>query len=156
MSRIFRISGSFMQFGKWSKPNPSFSGKIIADEEGRFYGYCEELYDGASDASRIQYIAGAFAENNHRRRQGIAFFKMSNDPSQDPLAYITLDLENPESGSWSELSTLGRFLRRGRTRIVVEEEAFLRRPRIVLEPNMALSIRALMGTISSLKRYRAS
>ena len=124
MSRIFRISGNFMQSGKWSKPNPSFSGKIIADEEGRFYGYCEELYDGASDASRIQYIAGAFAENNHRRRQGIAFFKMSNDPSQDPLAYITLDLENPESGSWSELSTLGRFLRRGRTRIVVEEEAF--------------------------------
>ena len=124
MSRIFRISGNFMQSGKWSKPNPSFSGRIITDKEGRFYGYCEELYDGASDVSRIRYIAGAFAENSYRRRQGIAFFKMSNDPSQDPLVYITLDLGNPEGGSWYELSTLGCFQRRGRARVVVKEEPF--------------------------------
>ena len=29
MSRIFRISGNFKQFGEWSEPDPSFSGKIV-------------------------------------------------------------------------------------------------------------------------------
>ena len=44
MSRIFSISGNFIQNGAWSTPDPSFSGKIVVDDNDKFYGYCDELY----------------------------------------------------------------------------------------------------------------
>ena len=125
MSRIFNISGNFMQFGKWSEPDPSFSGKIVVNEEGEFYGFCEELYSSnMSDNNRIRYIAGAFAENGRNGRQGIAFYKMSNDSKQAPLMYVTPDLMVPESGLWAALSIFGYFQEQGRSRITVEEETF--------------------------------
>ena len=125
MSRIFNISGNFMQFGKWSEPDPSFSGKIVVNEEDEFYGFCEELYSSnMSDDNRIRYIAGAFAENGRNGQRGIAFFKMSNDSKQAPLMYVTPDLMVPESGLWAALSIFGYFQEQGRSRIVVEEETF--------------------------------
>ncbi len=125
MSRIFNISGNFMQFGKWSEPDPSFSGKIVVNEEDEFYGFCEELYSSnMSDKNHIRYIAGAFAKNGRNGRQGIAFYKMSNDSKQAPLMYVTPDLTVPESGSWAALSFFGYFQEQGKSRITVEEEAF--------------------------------
>ena len=124
MSRIFNISGNFMQFGKWSEPDPSFSGKIVVNEESEFYGFCEELYSSnMSDVNRIRYIAGAFAENGRNGYRGIAFYKMSNDPKQAPLMHVTPDLMVPESGSWAALA-FGCFLKQGKSRITVEEETF--------------------------------
>ena len=125
MSRIFNISGKFMQYGKWSEPDPSFSGKIVVNEEDEFYGFCEERYSSnMSDDNRIRYIAGAFAENGRNGQRGIAFFKMSNDSKQAPLMYVTPDLMVPESGLWAALSIFGYFQEQGRSRIVVEEETF--------------------------------
>ena len=124
MSRIFKIFGNFMQFVRWSSPDPSFSGKIVVDDADEFYGICEELYDSsASDIERTTYIAGAFAANNQTGQRGIAFYKLSNDPGQPPLMYVTPDLTNPESGSWAVLS-FTCFQEQGRSRITIEEEVF--------------------------------
>lgn len=125
MSRIFRISGNFMQFGKWSEPDPSFSGKIIVNEKDEFIGFCDELYcSNMSEINRIRYIAGAFAENGRNGKRGIAFYKMSNDPEQSPLMYVTPDLANQESGSWAALSIFGYFQEQGRSKIAIEEEVY--------------------------------
>ena len=125
MSRIFNISGNFMQFGKWSEPDPSFSGKIVVNEEDEFYGFCKELYSSnMSDNNRIRYIAGAFAKNGCNGQQGIAFYKMSNDSKQAPLMYVTPDLTDPESGLWAALSIFGYFQEQGKSRITIEEETF--------------------------------
>ena len=125
MSRIFRISGNFMQFGRWSEPDPSFSGKIVVNEENEFCGFCEELHhSNVLDVDRIRYIAGAFAENGRNGRRGVALYKMSNDPEQSPLMYVVPDLVIPDSGSWAALSIFGFFQEKGRAKIIVEEEVF--------------------------------
>jgi hypothetical protein len=114
-----------MQFGKWSEPDPSFSGKIIVDEKDEFIGFCDELYcSNMSEVNQIRYIAGAFAENGRNGKRGIAFYKMSNDPEQSPLMYVTPDLANPESGSWAALSIFGYFQEQGRSKIAIEEEVY--------------------------------
>lgn len=125
MGRIFSITGNFMQYGQWSEPDPSFSGKIVVNEEDEFYGICEELYRSSmSDINRTRYIAGAFAKNDRNGWQGIAFYKMSNDPVQAPLMYFTPDLTNSESGTWAALSIFGYFQEQGRSKIIVKEEAY--------------------------------
>ena len=125
MSRIFKISGNFMQYGKWAEPDPSFSGKIVVDKDDEFYGFCEELYDKTgSDINRTRYLAGAFAKNGRNGQLGIAFYKMSNDSRQSPLMYVIPDLANPKSGSWAALSFFGCFDKQGRAKIVIEEEEY--------------------------------
>ncbi len=125
MGRIFSISGNFTQFGRWSEPDPSFSGKIVVNDEDEFYGFCDELYKSTmSDINRTRYLAGAFAENSRNGQRGIAFYKMSNDPVQAPLMYVIPDLENPESGSWAALSVFGHFEEQGKARVIIAEEAF--------------------------------
>ncbi len=111
---------------KWAEPNPSFSGKIVVDENDEFYGFCEELYANTmSDINRIRYLAGAFANNGRDGKQGIAFYKMSNEPRQAPLMYAMSNLEAPKTGSWAALSAFtGLFHPQGKADITVEEEAF--------------------------------
>lgn len=125
MSRIFIISGNFMQHGRWSEPDPSFVGKIVVDETDNFFGICEELYDCQRlGISRTRYLVGAFAPNGRNGRRGIAFYKMSNDPEQVALMYVVPDLTDPSCGSWAALSMFGVFQAQGKARIMVEEEAF--------------------------------
>ena len=126
MSRIFKISGNFVQYGEWSTPDPSFSGEIVVDDEkNEFYGYCDELYcDDVTDINRSRFLAGAFAMNGKNGQQGIAFYKLSNDPLQSPLMYVIPDLTNPESGSWAALSIFGYFQPQGKAKVIIEEEKF--------------------------------
>ena len=126
MSRIFSISGNFMQRGKWAEPDPSFSGKIVVDENDEFYGFCEELYASTmSDINRIRYLAGAFANNGRDGKRGIAFYKMSNEPMQAPLLYVMPNLEVPKTGLWAKLHLLmGYFITQYDADITVKEEAF--------------------------------
>lgn len=125
MSRIFRIFGNFMQYGRWSEPNPSFSGKIVMNDNYEFYGFCDEFYaSNMSEANRTRYIAGAFAKNGRNGQRGIAFYKMSNDLEQAPLMYVVPDLTDQESGSWAALSPFGYFQGQGKAKVAIEEEAF--------------------------------
>ena len=126
MGRIFSISGNFMQRGEWAEPDPSFSGKIVVDKNDEFYGFCEELYASTmSDINRIRYLAGAFANDGRDGKQGIAFYKMSNEPMQAPLMYVMPNLEVPKTGLWAEVYPLmGYFISQGDADITVKEEAF--------------------------------
>ena len=101
MSKIFKISGSFMQDGKWSTPDPSFTGKIVVDDNDEFYGYCDELYESVEDEiNRTRYLVGAFATNAKKGSRGIAFYKLSNYAAQAPLMYVVPDLLDG-SGTWA-------------------------------------------------------
>lgn len=139
MSRIFKISGNFAKYGKWSEPDPSFSGEIVVDEKyqpyaefcdwlyySNFYGTCDELYNSdLMDINRTRYIAGVLVEDERKERQGIIFLKLSNDPEQDPLKYVVPDLANPERGSWwAALTPFFGFLQQGKAKITLEEETF--------------------------------
>lgn len=126
MSRIFSISGNFMQRGEWVEPNPSFSGKIVVDKNDEFYGFCEELCASTmSDIDRIRYLAGAFANNGRDGERGIAFYKMSNEPMQAPLMYVMPNLKVPKTGFWAKLHLLmGYFISQSDADITVKEEAF--------------------------------
>lgn len=126
MGRIFSISGNFMQRGEWAEPDPSFSGKIVVDKNDEFYGFCEELYASTmSDINRIRYLAGAFANDGRDGKQGIAFYKMSNEPMQVPLIYVMPNLEVPKTGLWAEVyPSMGYFISQGDADITVKEEAF--------------------------------
>ena len=127
MSKIFRISGNFKQSGKWSKPDPSFSGKIVVDEDGIFYGFCDELYSEniMSDLNRVRYLSGALGPNGFNGNQGIAFYKMSNYFPQNPLMYIVPDLICMDSGGWYALERgLNLFALKGMAKVSIEEEIY--------------------------------
>ncbi|MBR0133755.1 hypothetical protein IJM16_00610 [Candidatus Saccharibacteria bacterium] len=127
MSRIFKISGNFKQFGEWMEPDPAFSGEIVVDEKtNEFYGYCHELYaEGVLKSYRLRFIVGAFAPNARNGNQGIAFYKLSNDLNIDPYMYVTPDLTNPESGEWSALGIFGIYFERvDKSRVMIEEMAY--------------------------------
>ena len=124
MSRIFSISGNFMQNGKWSKPDPSFKGKIVVADDGGFRGYCDELYEcDMSDINKTRYIVGVLATNHGRNADSIMFYKLSNDPVQAPLLYCVLDLSDHNSGSWSAPQH-GLFARQGVANITLEKEDY--------------------------------
>ncbi|MBR3180941.1 hypothetical protein IKF63_02585 [Candidatus Saccharibacteria bacterium] len=124
MSRIFRVSGNAMQFGRWLEPDPSFSGKIVVNEEDEFYGFCDEFCNNKPGAGQTRYVVGAFVDNELSEQRGIIFYKISNNLVQAPLVYIMSDLTNLNSGSWAILSSLGYFHEQGKAIIFVEEEDF--------------------------------
>lgn len=123
MSRIFSISGNFMQYGKWSTPDPSFEGKIVVNDKNELHGYCKELYEAdMSDVNRTRYLVGVLDENPDGR-QSIAFCKLSNDPVQAPLLYTVANLADQETGMWCALC-LFMFVPQGEARITLKEEAY--------------------------------
>ncbi len=135
MSKIFKILGNFSEESlyasggnvtinaKWSTPDPSFSGKIVVDEETHlFYGYCDELYEIAESESvnRARYLVGAINEEKRR----LAFYKMSNYPSQCVLRYCIDDYQKEgENGCWWTF-LIGNFFRQGGAKFTIEEETF--------------------------------
>ena len=125
MSRIFSIFGNFVQFGRWSTPDPSFTGKIVVDDNDEFFGICEELYNSKmSSINRTRYLVGAFAANGRNEKKGIAFYKLSNDYEQSPLMYVLPDIADSENGSWTALTFLGYFQEQGKAKIILKEEAY--------------------------------
>lgn len=124
MSKIFKISGNFCQRGKWVKPDPSFVGVILVDDNNEFYGTCTELYP--CEICRMdRFLAGAFAHNDKNGELGIAFYKLSNCPEQLPIRYVVPDLTNPETSSWAGFSLIfGTFQKQGKAKITIEEEPY--------------------------------
>lgn len=129
MSKIFRISGNFTENGKWAEPDPAFAGEIVVDKEGRFCGYCDELYGDEGGRytgdnyalNKVRYLVGSVAEKNDG--YGVRFYKLSNDPWQAPLIYNQHHAEN--EGFWGALTVLnlpiGDFTYMGEARISLEE-----------------------------------
>ena len=131
MSRIFNISGNFIQNGAWSTPDPSFSGKIVVDDNDKFYGYCDELYEETmSELNRTRYLVGVFAQNDSCAGKGISFYKLSNEVWQSPLMYVIPDLSDPEQkdATWAAFADVlpGTYEMcvMGRAKINLAEEPF--------------------------------
>ena len=101
LGRIFKISGNFKQDGIWANPIPAFSGEIVIDDNNMFHGYCFELYDAffLSEINKTRFLVGAMAPNGANGKEGVVFYKLSNEPHQLPLIYIVPDLENGD-GLW--------------------------------------------------------
>ena len=123
LSKIFRISGNLMQDGEWMEPDPAFVGEIVADETGKFCGWCEELYGRYREtdtliSGRIRYLVGAVAEENNG--YSIMFFKLANNARLAPLLYETHDVSQADS-YWSALGFSGGFAAQGNAKISLEE-----------------------------------
>lgn len=131
MSKIFKISGNFMQYGKWSEPDPSFVGEIVVEDE-KLQGYCNELYEHGemSEVNKVRYLVGALTNNGKNGNLGAIFFKLSNDTKQSPLRYVVYDLTNPAGGFWEAMrvmvpgTNLLRFVQQGRAKITIEEQDY--------------------------------
>ena len=130
MSKIFKISGNFMQDGEWSKPDPAFIGKIAVNEDGKFCGYCKQLcIEGVSDKNnnevrnvdKYRALVGAMAEEGDG--YSLLFFKLSNEPWQAPLAYEVHDSSLADS-VWSAKDPSGGFVAQGNARAWLEELSY--------------------------------
>ena len=120
MGRIFKISGNFEQDGIWSGPGSAFLGEIMVDYDNMFYGYCLESYDGfITVLNRTGFLVGAMAPNGANGKEGVVFYKLSNEPHQLPLIYIVPDLENG-GGLWGEIVEDG-----DRFGVMIEGEAMI-------------------------------
>ena len=72
--KVFKFSGKFQQYGRWSDLKDDFIGYFAkADDSDVFTGYMEEQYD--SPSSPIRYIKGLYIEQENK----IVFLKMTND-----------------------------------------------------------------------------
>jgi hypothetical protein len=117
--RIFKISGNFQQKGEWSNPDPSFEGRFLAEDDGYFIGYMNELRD--TPYSKLRFIAGYYSEDEERG--GICFYKFANDYGLVPLMY-TFPIW-AEFGQWAKLSlSTGEMSRQGKAKMAIEEVAY--------------------------------
>ena len=122
MSKIFKISGNFVQNGKWVQPDPSFAGEIVVDDDNTFHGYCNELYDTDTPVlNKTRYLAGVIATNSKTGKEGIAFFKLSNYIEQAPLLYII----SGEEGAWGVIFPWrGDYSMVNKARVKIEEVTY--------------------------------
>lgn len=95
--KVFKISGKFQQYDRWSELDADFIG-YFAKEDGSdvFTGYMEEQYD--SPSSPIRYIKGLYNEE----KNNIVFLKMTNDSELSPLVYTFPNLA--QKGVWTGYS----------------------------------------------------
>ena len=147
MKKIYKISGSFFQDGKWSKPDPSFVCYVVS-EDGSFIGYCDELYAGVDEINRTRYIIGGFAEED----DSFGFLKLSNYRLQTPLFY---EVYKPSSkginGSWSVLNIFEEYFdEKGKAKVKLAEveyteaeEARIREKFSELDKNLITNMIAL-------------
>lgn len=106
MKKVFKISGKFEQYGRWSDLKDDFIGYFAkADDSDVFTGYMEEQYD--SPSSHIRYIKGLYIEQENK----IVFLQMTNDIELSPLFYTFPDLS--KQGVWTSYSFLQGFFPRG-------------------------------------------
>ncbi len=105
MGKIFKVTGNYKQNGKWATPDPSFVGKIVVDNLGRFCGYCDELYESEQpEENKLRFIYGQFGKSLKNGKDAFVFYKLSNYEEQKPLLYEVIDKEDPSSWKWSALN----------------------------------------------------
>lgn len=124
MSKIFKISGNFMEDGEWAQPDPSFTGEIVVDDDNTFHGYCNVLHDTDMPVlNKTRYLAGTIAPNGRNGKEGIAFYKLSNYHNQAPLMYIIPELGKCSEGEWGALYC-GTFFMVDKARVEIEEVTY--------------------------------
>ena len=127
MSKIFKISGNFTQNGEWTKSNPAFTGEIVVNDSGKFYGWCEQFcieetddlqIGGVSEDEETRYLIGALAKECNG--YSLLFFKLSNAPWQAPLSYEIHDASAADC-VWAAKDPCGGFVPQGNAMVSLEE-----------------------------------
>lgn len=127
MSKLFKISGNFTENGEWTIHNPAFAGEIAVDENGKFCGWCEQIYAEGSNGhydekpcenNKTRCVVGALAEENHG--YSLLFFKLSNDEWQTPLSY-EIHTDSTADCVWSAKDPGGGFVAQGNAMVTLEE-----------------------------------
>ncbi len=128
MGKIFRISGNLKDHGEWRKPNPSFEGEILVDDEDNFTGYCNELYSVRPELEselkgryEFRFLAGSFAKNGKDGELGMCFYKMSNSEEIESVVCLVPSLEKPEEGTYFFVGPFNIFLPEDGVRVKLEE-----------------------------------
>lgn len=104
MSKIFKITGNYMQYGFWAIPTPSFAGELVLCDDGYLRGYCDELYESEQpDENRLRFIFGKFGVSKESNQNGLVFYKLSNYELQAPLLYVIHDFDDPSDNHWLAL-----------------------------------------------------
>ena len=108
---VYRISGKFEQFGRWSVLPEDFSGHFAVDDDGVLRGTMTERYNSLYDDQR--FIWGI------KRGDELHFFKVTNEMEFDPLFYSFSDYH--KEGAWGNLVTFfgGRFYLQGKCKITL-------------------------------------
>ena len=139
MSKIFRISGNYTENGEWAKCSPAFAGKIVVNEMGKFYGWCEQFCTEGSaghdcgpvnETNKIRCLVGALAEEGEG--YSLLFYKLPSMSLQTPLLY-EIHSASAVDCVWSAEDPGGGFVSHGNAEVVVEE--------IPYSENAAISIR---------------
>lgn len=130
MSKIFRISGNYTENGEWTKCSPAFEGKIVVNELGKFYGWCEQFCAEGSaghdcgpvnEINKIRCLVGALAKEDGG--YSLLFFKLSSTPWQTPLLYEIHSTSTADC-VWSAEDPSGGFIPYGNAVVLLEELSY--------------------------------
>ena len=116
VSGVYTLAGNFSQSGRWSTPDPSFTGPIFVQEDGFFFGVQTELFDRPSHLPADKYING-YIGTSGLDTLGICFYKlMPNEERYSPISYLVPDLAS--TGKWLAISG-GTFQPQGDARVTL-------------------------------------
>ena len=122
VSRIFNVTTSVDREALY-RPDPyipCISGKLVVDDDGVIWGYCEEkesdkFLRGIDTTSILFGAVADYAQN----RYGACFFKRTS--YRGCGIFILPDIENPNNGMWFPW---GRWVSSVDAKIVFEEQPF--------------------------------
>ena len=126
MSRIFNVTASvdrevFCRYNDRPDPYiPRISGKLVVDDDGVIWGYCEETESDKflRDIDTTSILFGAVA-NYAPNRYGACFLKRTK--YRGCGIFLLPEIENPNNGMWF---SWGRHVSSVDAKIVFEEQPF--------------------------------
>lgn len=108
MSMIFKISGNYVENGKWATPSPAFEGEILIDDKNVLKGYVTDFADPDINY-REKHLIGALGITDVNT-YGVAFYKLSNYPYYATKMYLVLNMDIPESAIWAKKDQNGMLI----------------------------------------------
>ena len=136
MSKIFNISGNFKKGGKWAEPEPYFTGEILVDSDGTFYGYSVE-------PKETKYLVGVITEDQKKGRTDVQFYIMSNESNILPVFYSTHGKGGNLTGRWHEMERqlnsnhMCSFIPKGGAKVVVEKQPYSKKAENRIKTNFS-------------------
>ena len=134
MSKIFKISGSFMHEGKWNCPDIVFEGEfVLAEDNKSFCGFCTDQNIDSTE-SNISSIAGIYTESGKSGKRGLSFYKSASGPNK---IAIICNIPNPAAsayGTWG-IYIKNKFKPIGKARVLIEECPYSAKSELLIKSN---------------------
>lgn len=135
MSKIFKISGDFKKGGGWAKPDPYFTGEILVDGRGLFYGYCHE-------EEGVKYLVGAITEKEDGG-QDVQFYILSNNSKEQPVFYNTHGDGATLKGRWHKMehqlksNHMCTFVAKTEAKVTLEKQPYSEKTKSRIDTNFS-------------------